>query len=344
MWKCPPTPTCLAFYTVSMKWQKSKESGVFLSFKPYHPNLPFLTIHYWSGCSSWPRKRKTKIERDDGRKQRKRTTMTLPPRSIPAVNVAEGWDWRQTCYLIQMCGWILRKVIKRERWIKMLQKGNQKRESHVSPAALLLVAQASFCSKKMPPALVCLAASWQKWWLPWMLFWAGLDTGATHTAVGTHYTWKHPGLWAQHTHTHTHTHWQRCDTASPSCHSELFWRQLSSHALESSTPDLSSFITGVGCRQTHICTHTHTHTHTHSGRHLHTHGNCLQVDVMSVRDKAWTGWRGRARVQKKQRNGKRQKCGSVPLVYNSVLLPPGSYFHIFRLWYMVLNITLFSPR
>lgn len=55
--------------------------------------------------------------------------------------------------------------------------------------------------EKILPALVCWAGSWQKCWEPWRLFWAGLHTGATHTAASAHYTWKHPGLWSQHTHT-----------------------------------------------------------------------------------------------------------------------------------------------
>lgn len=92
--------------------------------------------------------------------------------------------------------------------------------------AMIFLQHYLFCSNT-PPALGCFVGSWQKWWLPWMLFWAGLDTGATHTAASTHYTWKHPGLWVQHTHTPTHTYSER-GTVSPSCHSELFWRQLCS--------------------------------------------------------------------------------------------------------------------
>lgn len=76
---------------------------------------------------------------------------------------------------------------------------------------LFFCSRSEFLQQKMPPAaaLVCFTGSWQKWWVPWTLFWAGLDRGATHTAESTHYTWKHPGLWA-HTHTHTVTAMWHC--------------------------------------------------------------------------------------------------------------------------------------
>lgn len=79
--------------------------------------------------------------------------------------------------------------------------------------------------------------------------------------------------WAMGT---THTHWQRCDTANPSCHSEPFWWQLSSPAFGGSTPDLSSSVTGLVCRTTHMHTRAHTHTET------------LQVHMMSLWD--WLKW------------------------------------------------------
>ncbi len=90
---------------------KSEESAVCFSFKPFHQNPPLLIIHYWSVCLPRPRKRETKIKRDDGWRQSNRTKMLLPPWSLPAGKFAAGWDWRQgwTWCSIRACVWILRR-------------------------------------------------------------------------------------------------------------------------------------------------------------------------------------------------------------------------------------------
>lgn len=107
----------------------------------------------------------------------------------------------------------------------------------------------------MPPALGCFVGTWEKWRLPWMLFWAGLDTGATHILLQALII---PGITLGYGYsTHTLTE----HTAIHHKFKLSHWAVLTAAiqpAPGSPTPDLSSSITGLG-----ILRHTPKHTSTH---------------------------------------------------------------------------------
>lgn len=237
---------------------------------------------------------------------------------MPSVNFAVGWGSRhgRTCCCIQMSGWIL----KLEKEIHMQPK-KQPNQSHTvwSPKVIFLLQHYLFLAN-IAEALVCLVGSWQKWWLPWMLFWVGLDTRATHTAASAHYTWKHPRLWAQH------THWHHESKLS-------LWTVLTAAiqpALGSPPPDLSCSIIGLACRDkhTHTCMRAHTHTH-----------------MATVNKQTWWVFKTRLELAGEGWGGYKQQTNTdtdkrlVRVKDNSGLLRPECYFHGFWPWYLLFNIT-----